>query len=143
MFRYRLHLEDGSDVGQATYPSVVKVGEKLFFGNGRSFRVLDVVPFAEEDESEFVAMGSWSNQLDCEDRGSQMHHSGYERRPLQPVQKRPEAAAVSRLPRRAGGHPRRTELLLPDRLVAPQRGGASCQRAMPARGRRGRSGSSR
>ena len=30
----------------------------------------------------------------------------------------------------AGGHPRRTELLLPDRLVAPRRGGASCQQAM-------------
>jgi hypothetical protein len=32
MFTYRLHLADGSDVGQATYPDRVKVGEFLFFG---------------------------------------------------------------------------------------------------------------
>jgi hypothetical protein len=54
VFTYRLHLEDGSDVGEATYPSMVKVGEELFFGGGRRFRVLDVVPFEEEDESPFV-----------------------------------------------------------------------------------------
>ena len=31
MFTCRLHLEDGSDVGEASYPSMVKVGEELFF----------------------------------------------------------------------------------------------------------------
>ena len=56
MFTYRLHLADGSDVGEATYPSMVKVGELLFFGGGRKFRVLDVVPFEEEDESPFVGL---------------------------------------------------------------------------------------
>ena len=56
MFTYRLHLEDGCDVGEATYPSMVKVGELLFFGGGRKFRVLDVVPFDEEDESPFVGL---------------------------------------------------------------------------------------
>ena len=56
MFTYRLHLEDGSDVGEATYLSMVKVGEELFFGGGRRFRVLDVVPFEEEDESPFVGL---------------------------------------------------------------------------------------
>ena len=56
MFTYRLHLEDGSDVGEATYPSLVRVGELLFFGGGRKFRVLDVVPFDEEDESPFVGL---------------------------------------------------------------------------------------
>jgi hypothetical protein len=55
MFSYRLHLADGSDVGQATYPERIKVGELLFFGGGRRFRVLDVVPF-EEDESPFVGL---------------------------------------------------------------------------------------
>jgi hypothetical protein len=49
-------LEDGSDVGEATYPSMVKVGEELFFGGGREFRVLDVVPFDGEDESPFVGL---------------------------------------------------------------------------------------
>ena len=38
MFTCRLHLEDGSDVGEASYPSMVKVGEELFFGGGRRFR---------------------------------------------------------------------------------------------------------
>jgi len=57
VFTYRLHLEDGSDVGEATYPSMVKVGEEeLFFGNGTRFRVLDVVPFDDEDESPFVGL---------------------------------------------------------------------------------------
>jgi hypothetical protein len=49
MFTCRLHLEDGSDVGEASYPSMVKVGEELFFGGGRRFRVLDVVPIDDED----------------------------------------------------------------------------------------------
>ena len=56
MFTYRLHLADGSEVGEATYPSMVKVGELLFFGGGRKFRVLDVVAFDEEDESPFVGL---------------------------------------------------------------------------------------
>ena len=56
MLTYRLHLADGSDVGQATYPDRVKVGEELFFGGGRRFRVVDVVPFEEEDESPFVGL---------------------------------------------------------------------------------------
>jgi hypothetical protein len=56
MFSYRLHLPDGSDVGEATYPDRVKVGEELFFGGGRRFRVLDVVIFEEEDESRFVGL---------------------------------------------------------------------------------------
>ena len=34
MLTYRLHLEDGSDIGEASYPSMVKPGEELFFGGG-------------------------------------------------------------------------------------------------------------
>ena len=56
MFSYKLHLQDGSVVGEATYPDMVKVGKVLFFGGGRRFRVLDVVVFAEDDESPFVGM---------------------------------------------------------------------------------------
>jgi len=56
VFTYRLHLADGSDVGEATYLSMVKLGELLFFGGGRKFRVLDVVAFDEEDESPFVGL---------------------------------------------------------------------------------------
>jgi hypothetical protein len=56
VFTYRLHLADGSDVGEATYLSMVKIGELLFFGGGRKFRVLDVVRFEEEGESPFVGL---------------------------------------------------------------------------------------
>jgi hypothetical protein len=57
MFTYRLHtVDDGDDVGEATYPDMVKVGEPLFFGGGRRFRVLDVMVFEEEDESPFVRL---------------------------------------------------------------------------------------
>jgi hypothetical protein len=56
MYCYRLHLEDGSDAGEATYAVMVKVGEEILVGNGKRFRVLDVVPFEEEDESPFVGL---------------------------------------------------------------------------------------
>jgi hypothetical protein len=35
---------------------MVKIGEELFFGGGRRFRVVDVVPFDEEDESPFMGL---------------------------------------------------------------------------------------
>jgi hypothetical protein len=54
MFRYRLHLEDGSDAGEATYAMMIKPGEEIIAGNGSRFRVVDVVPFEEKDESPFV-----------------------------------------------------------------------------------------
>jgi hypothetical protein len=50
MFRYRLHSPDGDDLGEATYAMMIKAGEEILVGNGRRFRVLDVVPFEEEDE---------------------------------------------------------------------------------------------
>jgi cytidylate kinase len=40
----------------ATYAVMVKVGEEILVGNGRRFRVVDVVPFEEEDESPFVGL---------------------------------------------------------------------------------------
>jgi hypothetical protein len=56
VFTYRLHTVDGDDVGEATYPDRVKIGEELFFGGGRSVRVVDVVVFDEEDESPFTGL---------------------------------------------------------------------------------------
>jgi len=56
MFRYRLHSTDGNDLGEATHPGRVKIGEELFSGGGRRFRVLQVVLFEKEDESLFVGM---------------------------------------------------------------------------------------
>jgi hypothetical protein len=57
VFRYRLHSVDGDDIGEATYPEMIKIGELLFFGGGRRFRVVDVVPFEEgHGETPFVGM---------------------------------------------------------------------------------------
>jgi hypothetical protein len=42
--------------GGAAVPDRVKVGEELFLGGGRRFRVIDVVVFDEEDESPFVGL---------------------------------------------------------------------------------------
>jgi hypothetical protein len=56
VFTYRLHLADGADVGEATYPDRVKIGEELFFGGGRRFRVHDVVIFGDEEESPLVGL---------------------------------------------------------------------------------------
>jgi len=56
MFRYRLHSQDGDDLGEATYAQMIKPGEQIHLGAGQRLRVLDVVPFDEEDESPFVAL---------------------------------------------------------------------------------------
>ncbi len=56
MFRYRLHTADGDDIGEATYAVMIKPGEEIVAGDDRRFRVLDVVPFEEEDESAFVEL---------------------------------------------------------------------------------------
>jgi hypothetical protein len=56
MYRYRLHLADGSDIGEATYAVLIRPDEEILVGNGRRFLVLDVVPFEEEDESAFVGL---------------------------------------------------------------------------------------
>jgi hypothetical protein len=49
MFTYRLHLEDGSDAGVATYAVMIQPGEEIVVGNGRLFRVLDLIPVENED----------------------------------------------------------------------------------------------
>jgi hypothetical protein len=54
--RYRLHSPDGDDLGEATYARLVHPGDEIHLGAGQRFRVLDVVPFDEEDESPFVGL---------------------------------------------------------------------------------------
>ena len=56
MFTYLLHLADGSDAGEATYSVQIRPGEEILVGNGRRLRVLDVVPFEDEDESPFAGL---------------------------------------------------------------------------------------
>lgn len=55
MFRYRLPFEDGSDAGEATYAQMINAGEEIIAGDNQHFRLVDVVPF-EEDDSPFVGM---------------------------------------------------------------------------------------
>jgi len=47
MFRYRLHLDDGTDIGEAAYSDNVNVAETIMLGPARYFRVLDVVEVYE------------------------------------------------------------------------------------------------
>ena len=56
MFRYRLHSPDADDLGEATYAVMIKPGEEIHGSGGQRLRVLDVVPFVEEDESPFVGL---------------------------------------------------------------------------------------
>jgi hypothetical protein len=56
VFRYRMHSPDGDDLGEATYGQMIHAGEEILVGNGRRFRVVDVVAFDEEDESPFVGL---------------------------------------------------------------------------------------
>ncbi len=44
------------DLGEATYAVMIKPGEEIHLGVGQRFRVIDVVPFEEEDESPFVGL---------------------------------------------------------------------------------------
>jgi hypothetical protein len=55
MFRYRLHSTDGDNLGEATYAMMIKPGEEIA-GSAQRFRVVDVVPFDEVDESPFVGL---------------------------------------------------------------------------------------
>ena len=56
MFRYKLHSPDGDDLGEATYAMMIKPGEEIVAGKNEHFRVVDVVPFKEDDESPFVGL---------------------------------------------------------------------------------------
>lgn len=56
MFRYRVHLEDGSDAGDAVYAQMIHLGDEIHLAGGQRFRVVDVVPFDEEDESPVVGL---------------------------------------------------------------------------------------
>jgi hypothetical protein len=55
MFRYRLYLEDGSEVGEATYTQHINAGELIWAAGTRQFRVVDVVP-VDEDDSPYVGL---------------------------------------------------------------------------------------
>ena len=56
MFRYRLHSPDGDDLGEATYAQMIHVDDEIIADKNQRFRVLDVVPFEEDDELPYVAM---------------------------------------------------------------------------------------
>jgi hypothetical protein len=56
MFGYRLHLEDGSDAGDATYAQMIHLGDEIHLGAGQRFRVVDRGPVRSGNESPFVGL---------------------------------------------------------------------------------------
>lgn len=55
MFKYRLFVEDGSEVGEAAYTQHIKAGEVIWAAGTRQFRVVDVVP-VDEKGSPYVGL---------------------------------------------------------------------------------------
>jgi hypothetical protein len=55
MFCYRLYLEDGSEAGQAEYAVMIQPDERIWTGDGRKLRVVDVVR-VEEPDSPYVGL---------------------------------------------------------------------------------------
>lgn len=51
MYRYLLHGPDGDVLGEATCAVLIHPGEEVLVGSGRRFRVLDVLPFDDEESS--------------------------------------------------------------------------------------------
>ena len=49
MYRYLVHRPDGRVLGEATCAVLVHPGEEILVGSGRRFRVLDVLPFDDEE----------------------------------------------------------------------------------------------
>jgi hypothetical protein len=49
VFTYHLHLADGSDAGEATYPQMIHPGEEIIARGNNHFRVLAVVPIEDQD----------------------------------------------------------------------------------------------
>jgi hypothetical protein len=53
-YRYRMHYMDGSDAGTVHYAVMIQPGEIIFAGDGRKFRVVDLVSVDDPDAA-FVA----------------------------------------------------------------------------------------
>jgi hypothetical protein len=76
MFRLRLHSPDGDDLGEATYAQMIRAGEEIIAGRNKRFRVLDVAPFAQEDESAFVGLAAGRSGLGVSQaRGAWLVHT--------------------------------------------------------------------
>jgi hypothetical protein len=56
VFKYRLYLEDGSEVGDAAYADNVNPGDEIMLGPGRFVRVLDVRAGRRKEDSPFVGL---------------------------------------------------------------------------------------
>lgn len=55
VFRYRLHLSDGTELGDATYAMQIVAGETIHFGVAR-FEVLRLVDLSDETGSPYDGM---------------------------------------------------------------------------------------
>jgi hypothetical protein len=49
MPKYRIYDEDGSDAGEAVYGDWLKAGDEIWTPDHIKVRVIDVLPFEEED----------------------------------------------------------------------------------------------
>lgn len=56
MFTYRLHAPDGDDLGEATYAQVIHPGDEIIASGTRRYRVLDVVPITEDEDSPYAGL---------------------------------------------------------------------------------------
>ena len=51
MYRYLLHGPGGEVLGEATRAVLIHPGEEVLVGGGKRFRVLNVLPFDDEESS--------------------------------------------------------------------------------------------
>ena len=51
MYRYLLHGPGGDVLGETTCAVLMHAGEEILVGSGRRYRVLDVLPFDDEESS--------------------------------------------------------------------------------------------
>ncbi|HEY2371981.1 MAG TPA: hypothetical protein VGH82_05490 [Gaiellaceae bacterium] len=50
MFRYKLHLQDGTEVGEAVYAQHVYPGEIVWAAGAKKFRIVSVVPMKDDSD---------------------------------------------------------------------------------------------
>jgi hypothetical protein len=56
IFRCRLHDADGDDLGESVYSVPIKPDDVIHVNSGQKYRVLDVVPLEENDDSPLAGL---------------------------------------------------------------------------------------
>jgi hypothetical protein len=55
-FRYEIHLEDGSELGGGVYADSLNRGELVLTGPAHRYRILEVIPLEDEDDSPYAGL---------------------------------------------------------------------------------------